>query len=225
MKHTTSKRLSFIAAAAFALTSLTQRSEAVATLSLFDGTTTINVTDGGGNDSNVNVGAVTYNGSIGIWQINVSTGLTKPIIGSPMRPDMDLNSVDFSTGAGTLVITFTDTDFTLPFGSAIAAIGGTQNGGNSTIRYETYQITGTSTNLLTSVGTLTSTPFAASASGNLIGTEGSYSLRQVVTITHTAAGTSSFDASLQVPDGGATAALLGLGLVAVEGIRRKLKAA
>ncbi len=224
MKYTSKKHLSALAAAAFVLTSTSERLHAVPSLSLFDGFTTITVVDGGLNDANPVPGAVTYNGAIGIWDINVSTGLTKPIIGSPSQPEMDLNSVDHSSGAGTLVITFTDTGFTLPFGGVTGAIGGTQNGGTATIRYETYQITGTSTNLMTSVGTLTTTPFAATGTGVLNGSA-NYSLSQVVTITHTAAGTTSFDASLSVPDGGATVALLGLGLVAVEGIRRKVKSA
>ena len=182
----------------------TERAGAVASITLFDGTNTITVTDGGVNDASSMLGVVVFNGTIGIWDINVSTGLSKPILGSANQPEMDLNSINHSTGAGTLRITFTDTGFTLPGGTVTAAIGGTQNGGLATIQYQTFQ----NANLLTSIGTVSGTPYASSAYGFLNGQfEGSYSLSQVVTITHTATGTTSFDASLSVPDGGASAAI------------------
>ena len=101
-----SKKFVLVAASICALALGADRVNAVPTLTLFDGTTTITITDGSGLDANAAVGAVTFSGRIGVWDVNVSTGITKPVIGSSTVPMMDLNSVDHSTGAGTLTITF-----------------------------------------------------------------------------------------------------------------------
>ena len=219
-----SKKFAVIAASVCALTLSVERASAVASLSLFDGTTTVNVADGSGGDSNANTGAVTFNGAIGVWTINVSTGLSKPILGSSSSPEMDLNSVDFSSAAGTLVIRFTDDGFNTPGGgSAYATIGGTlANTAGNSITYKTYQIIGGTTNLLTTISANT-TPFSGVGSAPTT-PSGSYSLVQEITIVHKAKGSTSFDATLTVPDGGMTAALLGFGLLGVEGLRRKFKA-
>ena len=73
-----------------------------------DGITRLTVFDGGPGDACPIAGCVTYIGTIGVWLVNVSTGLT-----SSPTPFMDLNSVDLSTAAGTLKILLGDTDFTL----------------------------------------------------------------------------------------------------------------
>jgi hypothetical protein len=91
---------------------------AVATISLFDGSTTVSVFDGGPGDLCVAAGCVTFSGSLGVWNINVSTGISD----SPF-PFMDLNSIDRSTGAGTLKILLGDTDFTLGAGPHQVALG------------------------------------------------------------------------------------------------------
>ncbi len=215
MKNQSPKVFTLLVAGACAVTLLTPRAHAVPTLTLFDGTTTIVVTDGSGLDQSGAAGVVTFNGVIGVWDINVTTGLTKPVLGSASAPEMDLNSIDHSTGAGILTITFSETGFTAPSGMVLTAIGGTQD--NGTIKYVADQ----GTNHLTSIGALNSTPFASSATGVLTGAT-NYTLSQVVTLTHTAAGVTSFDATLHlVPDGGMTAMMLGLGLLGVEGLRRK----
>ena len=82
---------------------------AVATLYLSDGIhAPVTVTDGSGQDLCPVAGCVTAFASIGVWTINVSTGISN----SPF-PHIDLNSIDQSTAAGTLTIRFGDTDFTL----------------------------------------------------------------------------------------------------------------
>jgi hypothetical protein len=70
------------------------------------GSAVVNDTDGDG--------VVTFMGMIGNFQTVVSTGVSKPAIGSTTRPVMDLNTVEVtSVGAfaGTLRIRVTDTDF------------------------------------------------------------------------------------------------------------------
>ena len=84
--------------------------------------------------SNPTIGAITFIGSITNWDINVSTGLSKPVLSaSPGAASMDLNSVDHSTGAGTLNIFISDTGFPggLPYGGTLSGgVGGTTDSGS-----------------------------------------------------------------------------------------------
>lgn len=96
----------------------------------------VTVTDGGGGDVNGAAGAITWIGSVGLWTINVSTGLSKPAIGTPgLDARMDLNSLDSYTGsgAGSLRLSLHDDGFTLPQlpYAATASVGGVNFGGTS----------------------------------------------------------------------------------------------
>ena len=92
------------------------------------------ITDNGPGDSNPLTGVITFSGSLpGGCAVNVTTGLSKPMIGGTTNiAEIDLNSVNVqTTGAGTLRITLEDTDFingangTLSF---IGGVGGTLSG-------------------------------------------------------------------------------------------------
>jgi hypothetical protein len=70
------------------------------------------VFDNGFGDSNPAEGAITYISAIGDWTVNVTTGLTKPILGSSTYPHLDLNSVNVSSStAGKMLIAFYDNGF------------------------------------------------------------------------------------------------------------------
>ncbi len=198
---------------------------AVPTLQLQSGATIVTVADQGPGDSNPAVGAVTWIGSIGSFNVNVSTGLSKPISGTPSSPNMDLNSVDHSTGAGTLTVRFSDDNFTGTQPAFVATIGGTTAG---TVQYDTYvdstnTIFGTETQL-TSI-TATTTPFDGADTSSVGAPAGPYSLTQVVTITHKGAGSTSFDATLAPVPEPMTVLLLGSGLAALGLLQRKRKTA
>jgi hypothetical protein len=209
MKTTILKTLILAAAAAGWVVS----AHATPTLTITDGTTTVTGTvngDGPGTD--------TFVGAVDSWSVNVTTGLTNSPNG---LPDLDLSSIDLLSGtsASTLTLTFTDTGFNQD-GGALADIGGTQSFTNgATITYSTYWNTD---NLLTSSGGLTSTPFSASDTSSGV-TTGVYSLTEVVTIAAKGAGSGSFDANVTVPDGGTTALLVGLAMIGLSLIARKLK--
>lgn len=71
--------------------------------------------DGAGNSTTILDddldGVVTHIGSLGLWSINVTTGISKPAIPAV---SMDLSSVDVSSsGPATLIISVTDTHFSL----------------------------------------------------------------------------------------------------------------
>lgn len=205
-------------AALLAATALAGSAYAIPTLTLNDGAGhSVSVTDGGTGDSNSASGAVTWSGALGAWTVNVSTGISDSpngVLG------MDLNTVDKSTGSGSLTITFSDNNFTLPAvgGSLLASIGGTQDNGN--LNYQTFYNGSavTSTNQ-----TFTTKSFSGNAIGSLGNYVTPYSLKQVLVIKHTAAGTTSLDAEASIPDGGTTALLLGLGLIGVYFVSNRRK--
>src|ERR1043165_1553588 len=96
---------------AFTLSAAT-KSEAAISLRLDDGLgNTVTITDGGLGDSNALAGAITWIGTLGTWNLNVSTGAGSAITG-PMA--MDLNSINNTTAAGTLLIDFSENNFNAP---------------------------------------------------------------------------------------------------------------
>ncbi|MGA1865754.1 MAG: LPXTG cell wall anchor domain-containing protein [bacterium] len=188
------------------------------------------VQDGSPLDLNPIVGAVTYVGTvpssgIGTWNLNVTTGVTKPEIGDSVQMSMDLNSIDAtSVNGGTLIIQFSDDNFGPGTGSFITEIGGTLGGGpGSSLVYNTYLDTG---NILFGEGTpLTSQTFNSSpflpafASASVGSFAAPASLTQKVTIVHTRQGLTSFDATLNsVPEPSSALLLLGLLLGGIGGV-------
>ncbi len=77
------------------------------------------ISDASGFDLNSLLGAITYSGSVGVFTVNISTAVSKPLTSSPL---LSLNSINVNGSApGTLRIAITDTDFTGP----IAGLRGT----------------------------------------------------------------------------------------------------
>ena len=193
----------------------------------------ITVSDDGVGDSWPGPGVVLFNGSLPGWNVNITSGLSKPAVGSAESPLLDLGSVNLNSigTAGSIDIWLTDTDFAaIPSAAGVlAAIGGTTSG---TITYKTYFDSsnapfGTGTEL-TSMGPFSSTAFSNSAYGTLT-SAGPFSLTLFVSIFHD--GTSpfqltSFDATVKVPEP-STLLLVGLGLVVALALapRRRLATA
>lgn len=198
---------------------------AVATLWLDDpGTVGIDVTvfDNLAGDSNLIPGVITYispPGGFGVWTVNVTTGISN----SPNFPGpatTDLNSVNVSSAAGgTLNLIFTDINFALPSlnNTAMMAIGGTTVDTVTYLAYfdttnaSAYPIPGSAA-LIGTLGPYGGPSFDGALS-TLINTGGGlFSLTELVTITHAGAGTTSFNATLNVPVP-PSALLLGSGLL------------
>jgi hypothetical protein len=188
---------------------------AVPTLTLFDGSNTITILDNGSGDSNPALGVVTWIGVIGVWDINIDSGFTKPAIGGVTNPHMDLSFSAHSTAAGTLTLSFSDSGFNAS-GTGRDTLGGTQDNGSVT---DHVRVNGS--NVL-NIGPLTGSPFSGTATGGITLTSADV-LSLVVGIDHTAAGLTTGDKDLTVPDGGSAVALLGIALVGVEALRRKLR--
>jgi len=215
-------KLSKIIVASLAVLScacLVQSVNAIPTLTLSDGTTTIMVTDNGAGDLDPTLGSVVFNGAVGSnFNINTSAGLTKPGDGSASAPAIDLSSLNHALGAGTLTITFSETGFTAFPGILTGQIGGTIAPGGSL----TNIVMQNALNLVTN-GPFGPGAFSGSNSAALI--DGApYSLTQTAILTFGArGGSTSFDAMgsvPSVPDGGMTVTMLGIGLLAVGAARR-----
>ena len=175
---------------------------AIPQLQISDGSTTITVTDQSLGDNDANPGSIVFFGSIGAFTINVTTGITKPVLGSATQPILDLNSINVTgTGAATLTITFSETDF-LSTGSGvnfITSVGGVSDSAGSV----SFDYFASATNSLfatdmtiNTTGALTG-PFAYSSLGSAALT-GLYSLTTIATIVHTGAGqNSSFNSEFE----------------------------
>src|SRR5690348_13796123 len=78
------------------------------------GTTWTNVQDNGPLDSNPTAGFITYAGPVGSWIVVISQGDGIPAVGTPITPNMDVSTTDFSSGPATLIVQMSDTNF-IPF--------------------------------------------------------------------------------------------------------------
>jgi len=76
-------------------------------------------------DGDPTEGIISFNGSVGEFVVNVTTGISAPVIG-PGR--LQLSTVDVSGGAGLLTISLTDTDYTGVVPQYKAEVGGTTDG-------------------------------------------------------------------------------------------------
>ena len=165
-------------------------------------------TDG---DTTSTAGVVTYNGGFGSFIVNVTTGVSKPVLNAP-GTIFDLNSVNVSGGTGTLTIGLTDTDFLRgSAGSLNFAIGGTTDGTVSASAYMDSANTEFGTGTLLGSMSASNSAFSYTSGVTTVGAD-PYSLTIYATVTHQNAGDiSSFDASV-VPEP-SMLALMSLGLV------------
>jgi hypothetical protein len=175
-----------------------------AALELISGGSDIIVADGSGLDLSAADGQVAWIGTINGWTFAITAGDTKPQLGSATSPQLDLGVLANVVGNGNLIVKFSDTGF------------GPSSGTVSSTFFENGTSTASASVLVDSANTL----FGGSESTDATLT-GPYSITLVDTFTP---GLVSSDHRVSVPDGGATVALLGFGLVGVESLRRRFSA-
>ena len=155
---------------------------ATAVLNLNDGvghSVTVQDTDGDG--------IVSFVGTIGVFKVNVATGLTKPDLnGTPFFAQMDLQSGE-QGGPGTLTVSLTDFNFpaTESAGVLTLSVGGTTNG---SVSFEVFKQVGDQKVADVKVGPIdppgNDIAFQASASAEH-GVLQSYTMGLIATVTHT----------------------------------------
>ena len=209
------------------LTGFTNRVNAAATLTLYDGVNPlITVVDNGPADQNGATGGILLTTNVGVWNLTISSAVTKPLFGSTTQPVMDLGITANSTGAGSLRAVFSDSDFGPANGLLEASITGhIISGGPANVTYDVYgdsaNVIGALTDHIASAGT---TPLPTSATGSgMLALPTPFSLTQVQTIDAFGPTFFNTDASFQVVPEPSVMGLgaLGLAVFALGRPRRK----
>ncbi len=216
------KGLMVVTAGAMALM-LAPQANATVQITLTNGSSSVTVADGSAGDTCPAADCVTYNGPIGNYLINASTGISQ----SNNNPFLDLSSVNLALGAhaGLLTITTSNTGYTMTTPQFQFEVGGTSSlgglvsfaayGGNSNGIFDTSHQIG----LISFPGS----PFSGSvtSAGNTVNP---YSLTIVASLNGGTAGSASFDAAINAVPEPASMALLGAVLLFTgSAIRRKLR--
>jgi len=203
------------------------QANAAFTMRLTQGANVVTIVDGGAGDSNPLAGVITFNGGVGIFNLNVTTGLSKPFF--PTGPDakMDLNSVNAnSAGAGSLVIELSDTDWPAAGAGVLTGrVGGTvgQVVGNSATFAGYKNLSNQLFDITNPVADIAAGPFGPGAfSAEVSDIHGplnsDYSMTLVATLVHAGASNTSFNFELtnSVPEP-ATIAAFAAGLPFIGG--------
>lgn len=178
------------------------------------GTDSFAYTDEGAGDQAPGQGALTAIGPVGIFGVNVITGISKPLIGNLWEGRLDLNSINVSFGAGEIVIKLTDTDYEYGDGLAhvLTEIGGTFDGKVNIKTYVDDQNQPWVGTLVADISNSLPGAFSHTES-SFVQLTGKYSITHVVTLTHFKTGDiSSFDLITTVPEPDVLA-LFGIGIL------------
>jgi hypothetical protein len=220
------KRLSVLAMMAMALAFFCTPAHAVLEMKVTDGTTSVDILDGGVGDLCGVVNCVTFIGPIGGWAINVHTGKSKTAAGLDLI-DLNFDATKIS-GSAKLTISLSDDGFSPASPGFLMQIGGTQNaggsiaaslfGGNSNLKFDMSQQDGV---------TLTSSisPFALTQTTGNVGKTSPYSLTQVVVLDYgSGTGETTGDYSVVgVPEPASVAMFGGMLLATFGAIRRRMR--
>jgi hypothetical protein len=142
-------------------------------LSADGGATWTNVVDNGPLDINPQVGSIYYLGPVGDWDVSIASGFGAPVIGDPLNPHMDVDTINSSSQAENLIVQMSDTNFVgFPNQTFIATLGVITDG---TVTYNSYRDGGNV--LFGSTSTYTGGPAGTSPSGTAapLITEGPFS--------------------------------------------------
>src|SRR5947207_5057746 len=192
------------------------------------GVPTLSISDGLGHTLTLTQpGGFKYTGTLGNFSLNITSGIA--------NSDALLTGLNFTiTGTGQLTILLSNTGFgTLP-GSINSQISGQTSGitAFATFADAGNRLFGTTT-LLSKGGPFTAGAFSGNASA--LPVPGPFSLTEKIVIVQSVFGTTSFGTTVKdpvvvgpvtpvvtVPDAGATAPLLGLAVLGIGLVRRKL---
>ena len=207
------------------------QANAAMVLSLDDGVNAIvYVTDGGvGDTDGVVNGIISYSGGIGSWTTNITTAISKPVLGSSAEAKVDVGSLLVTGGAGTLVIELTDTDFSLPTLPSAVLISEMSANTGGTVQLtqiwdpdnSEFAATNSLNDVVATNSTLGPGAISETKTESISPLTNPFSITEVITVKHTAAGqlTSLDCSSTVVPVPGAI--LLGLLGLSAAGIKMR----
>lgn len=212
-------------------------SHATPMLRITDGVNNIVISDNGVGDASPAVGHVNYaNPTFFGWNILVSSGVTKPILGSATSPALDLNYfvIRGAGSVGTLTIYFSENGFDLTtVGKLETSAGGTLGSqGSPSVNVRTYYDLGNTelatTTLLTSHLFTGTGGYSGNDVGGPVGPDNSvaFTVRLDISLPIGAAASGDTDLHLSVPESGSMitlfgTALLGLGILAIRSRRAR----
>jgi hypothetical protein len=190
-------------------------------LELTDGTNTALINSSGtlvltgsaSGTATVAAGDYSYNGSVGAYSVNVTTGIGSPVL--PLLGALDLNSIEVSgSPTGPLTIEWSENGVTAPLTSWDMSFGGTLSLGrlNSLTNTDYESNTNSFFAQTNTIGTITPTWTGTSYSGIATGSapaSGTYSLTEVITLNSSGLTLFSGDASLTPTPEPASVVLLG----------------
>lgn len=190
------------------------------------------VADNGAGDSSATAGAIVWTNSAFGYDFVLNSALSKPVIGSPAAPQLDLTfSAARTSGTNSIFLYASDTDFTPVGTSFLLSLGGTQGAGAS-ILTRAYGGTGNAglpfAPVIGVVGPLMTSPtFAGSSSGSFSPTLSPYSLTLGVAINGVSSSPTTGDANLMItpiPEPETYALMLaGLGAIGFMARRRRTR--
>jgi hypothetical protein len=202
-------------------------SQAVPTIRITDGVTTVTIQDNIGSDGSPIAGFVQYSAPAGTfagWSVILSAGTTKPVIGSVTSPELDLNwtITRSGPGAGQLTVCFSENGFNLAgpasFVNSSGGTLGTSAANTALIRtyYAGDNVELNTANLLTTHAFNGPGAFAANDAG-VAPADPSVSFTVKLDLNQGAGQVTSGDIHLRlnVPEGGSMVTFLGTALLAL----------
>lgn len=206
-------------------------SEAALQLTVTSGSSALSFTDGGAGDTAASTGILSVSYTLGDWTFSSTIVASSPVIGSSTQALIDLASINISsTAPGTLVITATDTGYSLPASGMISLsglIGGVSSGSVSYKSYIDTNNTAFGTEQLIGEVSGSGGAFAGTVESSVAYTSPNpFALTTQVSITHGGSGATSFNAigTAVVPEPGVVGLLgLGLGIMGLASLRQRRK--
>lgn len=176
-------------------------------------------------DISPQIGLLNTGGSLNGWNVTANVGRSAPFFGTTSLPALDIQFGAQSASAGTLTIEFTDTGYSSTTVRGLGSqIGGTTQG--TSVTYSTFADLNNvafGRGVALSVLGFIASPFSGRAAAAFNPNAATYSITQVITITHGAGSgvLTTGNAAVGVVPAPATALLLGGALIGIALKRRK----
>jgi hypothetical protein len=165
------------------------------------------VADNAAGDNIPLLGGINFTVSAFGYVLAVNTSQSKPLIGSPTAPQLDLtySATSITGGGGSIFLFASDTDFIASSSGFHLTLGGTNSGGSGTVTGAAWGANSNTTldfaNLLGSVGPFSGASFSGETTGLLNALVNPYSLTIGLAINRSTAGTTTGDLNFSAVPG------------------------